>query len=714
MIQTKSEFQIIADDNMSSAKFSIKDENLAQVFDILRNRLYSNKILAVIREYSTNAYDANVEAGKPDMPIQVTLPTIIDPVFKVRDFGPGLSEHDIYNIFSSYGASTKRDTNLQVGALGMGSKSAFGYTDSFTVTSYFGGKKSIYQAYIDESRIGTIAKIHEENSNEPNGVLITIAVDKNDIYSFKDTAIKFYLWFDPTPVFYGVNITNILKEKLASYKIYHESDNCILYQEPSYYERNKVYCKMGNICYPVETSNGIDIGWLNNSGYNLIVKVDIGEVSFTTSREQLELTDMTVKNLNKRISLLRNELALKYKTQINACATPWDAMCLYNDLPVLIKSLLSKKLMWNNVELNPSVFETIDWSYYWESNRQWKASYGIKPNKNEKFALIFADGGYPSSQLRPRLMQARAILMAEKTGADAYNRIVYAKASVNETQAFLNRKEIEGVRIIKLSEVQPMPSKDKAVKKKEKVFKWNGSKSFPYSTCWDAVEIDEEATKIYVEIDCFRPVDYNWEQLIAVINLCKEIGVNIELYGTKKGAKLDDTWIKLQSHLIEEVMKRIASEEFKTSYINNRILNGLTRNSFMNNVLAGVYDKQADRINCPLTKKMVSLKVKRDVYPAYNTLTLLIRDIAYIPFADQKDIVLNLCGYANINDFIKELDNKANTMIESYLDDAEKIEKMYPLVNLKNLGSYYSYNIDASKAPMIVDYINAMYHVNGA
>jgi len=78
-------------------------KNLAHIFSILRNQLYSDKILAVVREYCTNAMDANIDAGVPDCPIQVSIPNAFSPFFKVRDFGKGLSEEQVYNIFGSYG-----------------------------------------------------------------------------------------------------------------------------------------------------------------------------------------------------------------------------------------------------------------------------------------------------------------------------------------------------------------------------------------------------------------------------------------------------------------------------------------------------------------------------------------------------------------------------------------------------------------------------------
>ncbi len=69
-------------------------EASAKAFSILSDGLYSNKIKAVIRELSTNAYDAHVDAGKRDVPFSVTMPDRFNPYFAIRDFGTGLSHED--------------------------------------------------------------------------------------------------------------------------------------------------------------------------------------------------------------------------------------------------------------------------------------------------------------------------------------------------------------------------------------------------------------------------------------------------------------------------------------------------------------------------------------------------------------------------------------------------------------------------------------------
>ena len=121
----------------SAVAMSIDPQGMAHIMGVLTN-LYSDAPLAVVREYATNARDAHQAAGVT-RPIEVGLPTALDPTLRVQDFGAGLSEQDILGVYARYGCSTKRDSDEQVGAFGLGSKSAFTLAQQFVVTSVHDG-----------------------------------------------------------------------------------------------------------------------------------------------------------------------------------------------------------------------------------------------------------------------------------------------------------------------------------------------------------------------------------------------------------------------------------------------------------------------------------------------------------------------------------------------------------------------------------------------
>ena len=64
-----------------------KIKNSAAAFAVLSSSIYSNKIRAIIRELSCNAYDSHVAAGKADIPFHIHLPSTFECYFSIRDFG---------------------------------------------------------------------------------------------------------------------------------------------------------------------------------------------------------------------------------------------------------------------------------------------------------------------------------------------------------------------------------------------------------------------------------------------------------------------------------------------------------------------------------------------------------------------------------------------------------------------------------------------------
>ena len=305
----------------TTGEFRIR--NSAKAFSILSSGLYSNKIRAIVRELSCNAIDSHVAAGKKDVPFEVHLPSMFEPWFSVKDFGTGLSGEQIVGIYTTYFESSKTDSNDFIGALGLGSKSPFSYTDNFTVTAVKNNIKVIYSAYINDAGIPCVAEMSAETANEPNGVEVKFAVNnRNDYYSFQREASYVFTWFKNKPVITGIN------DFVHSSPEYSE-ENIIpgvhVKKQEGYYSQCSVL--MGNICYPLsalpqpEKTLG-DLAHLLDC--NLVMEFGIGELDFAASREELSYVTLTINSIKTKLETLNDNLAEHLATQANAIAGDWQ------------------------------------------------------------------------------------------------------------------------------------------------------------------------------------------------------------------------------------------------------------------------------------------------------------------------------------------------------------------------------------------------------
>src|SRR6056300_1652997 len=190
MIITQEKNKVVSSHDFESVNCTIDAEDMRYVASLLRNN-YSNTRLAVVREISANALDANAEAGVT-RPIEVKLPTNMNPTFAVRDFGGGLSQEDVFGLYSKYGKSTKRESNNYIGAFGIGKFAPLSYGENFTCVSYHGGLKISYNIFVDENDDTKITKLFEEPSDEPTGLSIEVAVSEEDRDEFRNVAQNFF------------------------------------------------------------------------------------------------------------------------------------------------------------------------------------------------------------------------------------------------------------------------------------------------------------------------------------------------------------------------------------------------------------------------------------------------------------------------------------------------------------------------------------------
>lgn len=294
----------------AETRMTVDVNNIGHIMSILTD-MYSDTELAVIREYSTNALDSHRTAGNPD-PIEIELPSSLRPLFVVRDHGIGMSVDDIMENFSKYGWSSKRDTDNEVGLLGIGCKSGLTYTNQFSLTAI----KDMVQTKVlitrDPDGTGKLQVLDTTIVDEPNGVEIQIPV--TNVRTFANKANQFFQYWEPGCVLVNGN---------APESIFDAPDGFLNLDPDVIVTKNNEhdYVVMGNIPYPVVLNTDI-LG----HGFHIVARVEIGEVDFTPSRESLHMTARTKEVVAMIQGFVRDRVDTHIQEQIDAAPTRWDAL----------------------------------------------------------------------------------------------------------------------------------------------------------------------------------------------------------------------------------------------------------------------------------------------------------------------------------------------------------------------------------------------------
>lgn len=306
-----------------------------KAFKSLIDNIYSRKIEAPIRELSTNAFDAHIEAGL-DEPFRMKLPTKFDLLFMVRDYGFGMSHDFIMGTgehkgggFKSLFQSTKDQDNTQVGMKGLGSKSPFAYTDSFILRIFNGKTVRTYSTYLGENGIPQLAYQGEAPSTERRGTAVQFPVQMKDIDAFYDSATRVLKGFPILPD----GLPRTVLDRLTG------SEATPLEQGKTWTAYHKdwlgegAFVKQGCVIYPIDADKLDDAAWLKTLGMSLVLDVPIGSVQMVDSREFLSYDDETVANINAAVTGIHVEIDERIKTVMATAKTHWEIRALYrNDM----------------------------------------------------------------------------------------------------------------------------------------------------------------------------------------------------------------------------------------------------------------------------------------------------------------------------------------------------------------------------------------------
>ena len=278
------------------------DKNAVNMVMDMLSKLYNNPMNAAIREYVSNAYDANVEASATK-PVELTLPcTENDGLLMVKDYGHGLDYMGIVSVFANFGTSTKRDSDNLIGGFGIGSKSGLAVSNAINVSSVCNG--TLNEFVLERTPEGIVTRFTRENEPTEKDSGTTVTVNCSPSYY---SGIK-YIVTNFIPVIAGwskhdVYVTNtscnefntsddgfFLNDKCNNYRIpdtWLEFDHGYITSKPFFTHFRNIL--VGNVAYKQgswDNNNGHPT--TNDIGCAYALKTNIEDIKVTYSREQID------------------------------------------------------------------------------------------------------------------------------------------------------------------------------------------------------------------------------------------------------------------------------------------------------------------------------------------------------------------------------------------------------------------------------------------
>ena len=521
MILNEAKKNVVVSGDFEQTNFKLKADPKA--FNILSDKIYTNKVKAVIREISTNAYDAHVAAGN-DEPFDVHLPTDLEPWFSVRDYGTGLSHEDCMEIYTTYFHSTKTDSNDYVGALGLGSKSPYSIADSFTVTSWFNGEKRVYSAYKDENDCPQFALLTADSTGDP--------------YEFEQEAVSVYKFFDKLP---NINIDSVVHNIEDAHKQYKIKTDDFA----SSTQWGDVTCVMGNVGYRL---NRGDIEH-PMADMDVVLYFNIGDLNFTPGRESLSLDDKTKNNVIAKLDLLKEGMKEALQVKLDACETYYEAKCLYEG----VNRQFKRGCTYNGDDLrNAPDFPSSTRCYYTEGyshgTKVMDVITGYYDNKTEYFWKQKGYVGRIRGYLGDSYQQNRRVILVEKEHVEAIG-----------IDPSLVRNLDELPKVERVSNTGTVS--------KCKVYTWNGKDRYKNADNWNeaVVDLKDGEERVYVEINRFEIKGQKWFtnsvwHMRSSLSSTKEYIGDVKVYGVKSvllksKAFQNGNWISLDEYLKREMTK---------------------------------------------------------------------------------------------------------------------------------------------------------------
>lgn len=365
--------------------------------------LYTKPLLAIIREYTANAYDSHMRSGTKE-PVRLSFKSFYVNLgdaekigfsgealqITIQDFGLGMSLKDITDTYSKYGKSTKRDNNKEVGTYGLGSKSGLSLAHYVDVYAVKDGIATHAIIRLNNIKFPVIDIMDTSNvSGVANGVTITMVVPKPDAMVYQEIEKLFAAW----------KPGQIIVDGKIPYSIYNDTSftpidgfgkniKGWIRQERNYdfqFFASGIF--VGPIFYQIDISDLKKYFSFTKEilsvASKIVINVPLSSVDLTPPREGLAYTERTIKNLRSAYDALFEDILNYYSDHMNSLSATEAfkfAAKNFSNIVALTAYVNNKRIddtipiLWNGDNMN-TVYNISD-SYY-------DSLHVLQHNKNE-------------------------------------------------------------------------------------------------------------------------------------------------------------------------------------------------------------------------------------------------------------------------------------------------------------------------------------------
>lgn len=339
-------------------------------------------------------------------PVEVHLPDDVEPYLEIKDFGTGLSIDSIIGspitafegqvmvagdiikesdddvdpgdiiattslykgqwvfryvhdnnivrgkgLYTTLFDSTKTADNGQIGAFGLGSKSPFAVTDSFTVSSRFEGEEHHYIMFLNEDRIPAYDLLTKDletkdpkpiQTEEYNGLTVRVPVESLKYVLFRDELSRVCRTLEPDQLPTVINAPSYFKlstidrqYRLGDTYLQRRAINSRVYdpleQDYDSDTSDRIhYAVMGGVSYPIDNRMLSEFARkvlsTTETSYTFF---QLGELNIPPSREDLSYDDFTKQALLDKMDKLAESIVQDAVFQLKNCPTPFERWILH-------------------------------------------------------------------------------------------------------------------------------------------------------------------------------------------------------------------------------------------------------------------------------------------------------------------------------------------------------------------------------------------------